>query len=453
MLWFAIVAATFLVLGLLLRPLVGRGAAPSADRDAAADRAVYRDQLAELERDRARGLVPEAQAASARLEIERRLLATERAASAPRDQLPAARNRLAILLAVIAAAGAGLLYLELGSPDQPDQPHRPGPAGEAPAPAAAEDPALASEAAMLAQKLDASPSDAGGWARLGELQLQLGRYEAARTAFEQAIQQGAEDRLTQSSYGEALTQLAQGTVGPDAATAFRRALAADPKDPRARYYLGLMAAEAGELDQALAAWRELLAETAAEAPWRALLERSIAAAEQTKSDGSAAAPGPDADALAAAETMTPEERESFIRGMVEGLAQKLAANPDDLEGWRRLAHAYDVLGEHDKAREAWSKAVTLAPDRVDLLLDYATAIVAATPGKAPLGPAFDAAVARIRAREPDSLAGLYFAGLGAARGGRPAEARGYFGALLKALPADAPQRRQIEQEIEALDGQ
>ena len=425
----------------------------SADRDAAADRAVYRDQLAELERDRARGLVPEEQAASARLEIERRLLATERAASAMRDQVPAARNRLAILLAVIAAAGAGLLYLELGSPDLPDQPHRPGPAGEAPAAAAAEDPALASDAAVLAQRLDASPSDAGGWARLGELQLQLGRYAAARTAFEQAIQQGAEDRLTQSSYGEALIQLAQGTVGPDAATAFRRALAADPKDPRARYYLGLMAAEAGELDQALAAWRDLLAETAAEAPWRALLERSIAAAEQTKSGGSAAAPGPDADgARRGGNHDTRGSAKPSSAAWSKGSRRSSRRTPTTSTAGSASRMPTTCSASATRRARPGPRPRRWRPIGSICCSIYATAIVAATPGEAPLGPAFDAAVAGIRAREPDNLAGLYFAGLGAARGGRPAEARGYFDALLQALPADAPQRRQIEQEIEALDG-
>jgi cytochrome c-type biogenesis protein CcmH len=449
MFWVAIAALTVVALFLLLRPLLRRGGGPAPDADIAADRAVYRDQLAELERDRARGLLTEEAAASARLEIERRLLATDRAEAPRREQAPAQSRRFALLLAVVAAALAGLLYLELGSPDLPDQPRPPATAGEAPAATGSADPALAAETAALAARLDANPSDAEGWAKLGELYLRQGEFERSRTAFEQAIQQGADDRLTQSSYGEALTQLAGGTVGPEAATAFRRALAAEPGEPRARYYLGLMKAEAGELEQAIADWRALLAETAADAPWRALLERSIAAAEQARG-GSAAPPGPDAESLAAAEAMTPEERESFVRGMVEGLAAKLADNPGDLEGWQRLAHAYGVLGEREKARDAWAEAAALAPERIDLLLDYATAILAAAPEGAPLGPAFDAAVATIRERDPGSLAGLYFAGLAAARSGKPDEARAHFETLLRALPADAPQRQQIEREIEAL---
>lgn len=459
MLWPAIALVSLAVLALLLRPLLRREAAGEGPGDEAADRAVYRDQLAELERDLGRGLVAPEAAAAARLEIERRLLATDRAGAPEARQSPERRRGLAAALAILLGAGAALLYLELGSPHLPDRARL---AATAPAPDAAEpaaiDPTLAAEAAALAARLDANPSDAAGWARLGNLHLQMARYDAARIALEQAIQQGAPDAVTQSLYGEALTQLDQGSVGPDAATAFRKALAAEPKDPRARYYLGLLAAEEGDFERALVAWRALLAETAADAPWRKLLEQSIVVAERAQggppappaADAEVAPPAPDADALAAAAAMTPEEREGFIRSMVDGLAERLAAAPDDLEGWQRLAHAYGVLGEAEKARDAWAKAVALAPDRLDLLLDYAGAIVAATPEGTPFGAAFDAAVAKIRASEPGNLAALYFAALGEARHGRPQEARALFEELLEALPLDAPQRRQIEREIEAL---
>ena len=54
--------------------------------------------------------------------------------------------------------------------------------------------------------------------------------------------------------------------------------------------------------------------------------------------------------------MSPEQRSQMIRGMVASLAAKLEANPDDAEGWRRLARAYQVLGEDEKAKDASAKA-------------------------------------------------------------------------------------------------
>jgi len=458
MLWLAIAAMIALVLAALLWPLLRRDRVEAAERDALADRAVYRDQLAELERDRARGLVPTEAAATARLEIERRLLATDRAALPEGRQSPQQRRALAIAIALILAAGATLLYLDLGAPGAPAHPARRAPDGPATAPTAAGNPALEAEATALAATLDAKPSDAMGWAKLGNLLLQLGRYGEARTAFEQAIQQGAPDAETQSFYGEALTQAGGGSVGPEAENAFRKALAVDPQDPRARYYLGLAAAEAGDFDRALATWQALLAATPPDAPWRALLLQSVAAVERARAAGVATTPGaapaplgPDEDALAAAAAMTPEERESFIRNMVEGLAQRLEREPDNIEGWQRLGHAYGMLGELEKSRDAWANAVALAPDRVDLLLDYAAAILATTPEDAAFDPAFGATVAKIRAAEPENPAGLYFAALSEARAGRKEAALTLFRQLLDALPADAPQRQQIEQEIEALE--
>jgi cytochrome c-type biogenesis protein CcmH len=54
--------------------------------------------------------------------------------------------------------------------------------------------------------------------------------------------------------------------------------------------------------------------------------------------------------------MTPEQRLRMIRGMVQGLAQRLEQHPDDKAGWERLAHAYEVLGEGDKAQAARARA-------------------------------------------------------------------------------------------------
>ena len=45
-------------------------------------------------------------------------------------------------------------------------------------------------------------------------------------------------------------------------------------------------------------------------------------------------------------------RMSVIRGMVEGLAARLAQNGQDVEGWLRLVRSYMVLQESDKARAA-----------------------------------------------------------------------------------------------------
>lgn len=465
LLWIAIALLTAGALLALLWPLL-RAAEPMPP--VGGDDAVYRDQLNELKRDLDRQLIDPVAAAAAQLEIERRLLATDVAALPLRRQSPPTRRRLVLVLAVILAAGAPVLYLELGAPGLPDQPMRqaslaPRSVDTAVPPPSPELQPLADAAKLLAAKLDANPSDATGWARLGDLYLTLQRFEEAATALEQAIQQNADPKLTQARYGEALTQMADGQVTPEAAGALRKGLAADPADPRARFYLALAAAEAGRIDEAIAAWKQLLAEAPPDAGWRRMVEQTIAAAERAKAGmamaatpgaTAAAAPsdssGPTADDMAAMANLTPEEREAKIRSMVDGLAQRLQSDPNDLEGWLKLSRSYGVLGESDKATEALGHAASLAPDRTDIQLDYAGALLQGTPETAPLPPTFDETLARVRAKEPGNLALLYFDGLGAARGGRPADARKLWTRLLAALPADAPLRSHLEDEINAL---
>lgn len=468
LLWLAIALLTLGILLGLLWPLLRPEEPP---QPVEGDAAVYRDQLGELRRDRERGLITADAASAAQIEIERRLLATTGDSAPVRRQTTATRRRLALVLAILLAAGAALLYLELGRPGLPDQPMRmiasaPLPIDkEIPAPSPALQP-IADQAKSLAAQLDANPSDAAGWAKLGDLYLTLQRFDDAATALEQAIQQGADPKLTQSRYGEALTQQAEGQVTPDAAAALRKGLAADPTDPRARFYLALGDAEAGRLDEALAAWHQLLAEAPSDAGWRPMVEQTIAAAERAKAGmaataappaatggGGSGAGGPSADDMAAMANLTPEQRDATIRSMVEGLAQRLQSDPSDLEGWLKLARSYGVLGESDKALDALGHAATLAPERTDIQLDYAGALLQATPEASPLPAAFDESLARVRAKEPGNLALLYFDGLGAARSGKPAEARQLWTKLLAALPADAPLRDRLQQEIDALPAQ
>jgi cytochrome c-type biogenesis protein CcmH len=476
LLWVAIGLLTAGALLALLWPLL-RPAEPPAPVEG--DAAVYRDQLSELERDLDRKLIDPDAAGAARIEIERRLLATGGSPSPLRRQAANTRYHLVLALTLLVAAGAPIIYLELGQPGLPDEPLMRIPAApmaidkETPPPSPGMQP-LADTAKQLATALDANPSNAAGWAQLGDLYLSLQRFEEAATALEQAIQQGADPKLTQSRYGEALTQLADGQVTPDAAVALRKGLAADPTDPRARFYLALAEAEAGRIDEAVAAWNQLLADAPADANWRTLVEQTIAAAERAKAgmtassggggnappapagSGEATTPapgGPSAEDMAAMANLTPEERDAKIRAMVEGLAQRLQNDPNDLDGWLKLSRSYGVLGENDKAVDALGHAALLAPERTDIQLDYAGALLQATPETAPLPPSFDETLARVRAKEPENLALLYFEGLGAVRAGKPAQARERWNKLLAALPADAPMRANLQHQIDALPAQ
>jgi cytochrome c-type biogenesis protein CcmH len=195
-------------------------------------------------------------------------------------------------------------------------------------------------------------------------------------------------------------------------------------------------------------------DTPQDAPWRATLEAHIAKAAERlgKPDPiEGATPGPSAADIEAAQSMTPEQQQTFINEMVAGLAEKLKSNPDDLDGWIRLARAYQVLQRSDDARDAWARAAALAPARLDVQLDYADAIIA---GRSDLDrylpPEFVEAVGRVRTLDPKNPLGLYYGGLVARLAGDKALARKLWNEVLDQLPPDAPQRAELKKELDSL---
>ncbi len=465
MIWTAIGLLTAIVLGLLLRPL-WRATSPSvAPRP---ELAIYRDQLAELESDRARGLIDADAAATARLEIERRMLVVP-AAAPEANQSSRQRRRLAAVLGILVAAISLGLYLELGRPDLPDLPLAGRDGAENADSAAAlppppldptEQAQLEDEVGNLEASLDENPSQRDAWVALGNRLIELGRYRDAIDAFDQAIAQGAEDRLTQSRLGVALTLQQGGAVSAGAETAFRRALAANSNDIAASYWLAIRELQLGRGEAAL---RQLIAieqSLPPDAPQRQSIGAVIAdVAARLGVDPNVAretmATVPDADASAIPDPSSipeGEDAEAFILSMVEGLAAKLAENPDDLDGWRKLGRSWTVLGDYGKAEAAYGRAAALVPDDPEALLDHALAILATVPAETtgPLPPALGARVAEVLAIRPDDPTALYLAGLERARAGDFARARGQWERLLAILPGDAPQRAQIEAELQAL---
>lgn len=382
-------AVILLVVAILLAALWRGGGQVAARADY--DMQVYKDQLGEVDRDLARGVLTEAEAKAARLEIERRLLKAaepgEGGSAAPAADAKPAVALIASLAAFVPAASLGL-YIFLGSPDLPGQPlaqrqDRPAPSQQAGQQAGQPAGSMEDAIGQLASRLEANPENVEGWILLARSYTQVGRYRASSEAYARAIEQGADDPQVLMSYAEMLTAVADGNVPPRAKELIEQTLAAEPRDPRARYYFGLSQAQAGKTRDAFGTWMSLASDTPAEAPWRGLLEQQITAAAETLGEDlaeipvaaaapaqapsqapsqAAAPPGPTAEDVEQAQQMTEEERGAFIRSMVDRLASRLEDEPEDLDGWLRLARAYVVLGEADKAREAFGKAEDLTRD-------------------------------------------------------------------------------------------
>lgn len=228
----------------------------------------------------------------------------------------------------------------------------------------------------LEGKLKANPNNAEGWRMLGWAFFETGKYAEAVQAYARATQLAPGKAEYWSSLGEARVLAGPGDVTTDAKTAFDRAIAIDPKDPRARYFLAVDKDIRGDHKGAIADWIALLRDTPAGAPWEADVRRIIAeVAAKEKIDiskemaglrpapaspGAAMAaapiPGPTAQDMQAASGMPKGQQDMMIQGMVDGLEAKLKANPDNAQGWIMLMRSRMQLGETAKASAAYRSA-------------------------------------------------------------------------------------------------
>jgi cytochrome c-type biogenesis protein CcmH len=344
-LWFPLALMTAAAVFVVLWPLGRRHVSLVSGGDVA----VYRDQMRELERDRAAGLIGPAEADAARVEVSRRLIAAaDAAAGAPPAAAAPWRRRFAAVAAGVALPiGALGLYLALGAPGLPDQPLVARTNGQP------DNHSLASMLAQIEAHLERNPQDGRGWQVVGPVYMRIGRFDDAAKARRNALRLLGPSAQREADLGESLVAAANGVVTADAKAAFDRALALEPTDPRARFFVGLAAEQDGKQAQAAAIWRDLLAHAPADAPWTPVVRESLA-----RLDGGppAAAPGPsDADVAAAAD-LSAEQRARMVRGMVDRLADRLAHDGSDFDGWVRLVRAYAVLGEPDRARGAAADA-------------------------------------------------------------------------------------------------
>jgi cytochrome c-type biogenesis protein CcmH len=448
-LWVVAGLLTAAAVGLMLHALLR----PTSLRQEGADRAIFRDQLAEVERDRARGAIAPAEAQAARAEIARRLLAAERAAGPAPAPRTGGTRALALAVSVLVPVAALAIYLPTGRPDLPGQPlaERDTTAQQAQAAATA-------EAVALRARLDAASDDRDGWIELGRRWMQLGDAARAADAWGRAIGLSPEgDPLLESSWAEATIFANEGVVTETATRALERVLAARPDDARARYYLAVGRAQAGDDQAALAGWQDLMRTSPADAPWVASVRERIAeVARRLGLDPARATPeplaptaGPDSEAGAAIASLPPEQQEAAIRAMVDGLEARLVGSPDDLEGWLRLARARQILGEPAKAADAFARAASLAPDESAILSGWADARLAAGEGDT-VPPAFEAAMRRLAAQAPDNPQALWFLGVAAARDRNAGEAARLWGALAAQFAEGSPEKAAIEARIASL---
>ena len=229
-----------------------------------------------------------------------------------------------------------------------------------------------SKIARLESDLKNQPNDANGWQMLGMSFYQSAKYAEAAQAYAKATQIDPNKSEYWSALGEARVLAGPGDVSAEAKMAFSKAVALDPQDPRARYFLAVAKDFAGNHKGAIDGWFALLADTPAGAPWEADVRKVIAdvgakekidvaarlaAVIPAPTNGGAAVatagiPGPSPEQLRSGGQLPKGQQDAMINGMVNGLEAKLKANPANETGWIMLMRSRIQLGEAGKASEA-----------------------------------------------------------------------------------------------------
>lgn len=456
MIWIFAILLPLLTAAVILRPFFRTRMSEPA---AAYDLRVYRDQLEDVARDQTRGIIGEDEAERLRREIGRKVIDAKRRLDNSTAEGATGRLTLPALMLMLMLGGAVALYAQIGTPKMPDaglskrlrdaqqlydtRPSQAEAEAAAPQMPSATPPA---EYAALVQRLrdavEKRPDDVEGLRLLATHEARLGNMGAARTAQEKyvALRGDAASAEERAMLAGLMVEAANGIVTPEAEKIVAAALKQDPTQPQARYMVGLMQAQNGRPDRAFPIWDGLLRDGPDEAPWNMAIRAVIGDlawlagfpdyTPPALSQSTPALPGPDAEALAAANQMSPEERQNMVDEMVDGLEARINEQGGNVDDWSRLLTSLRVLGDQPRLDAALSRAqAALADDAQALAMiegaATGTAPTPASPSALP-GPSADdiAAAAKMTPQErQEMITGMVrrLEARMAAQGGTPAE--------------------------------
>ncbi|MBO9400863.1 c-type cytochrome biogenesis protein CcmI [Shimia sp. R9_3] len=381
--WIVAAALTGITAAMLALALLRRR--EDEEHPAAYDLRVYRDQLKEVDRDLARGVIGAEDAERMRTEISRRILTADAQMQNHENDTEKAgggtKAMAAVLMLIVAASSFGL-YMWLGTPGHRDMPlqvrletlaedmkARPSQAEmeaeQTPVPLPAPDPEFAELMTKLRAAVAEKPDDLRGQMLLARNESTLGNHKAAYEAQAQVIALKG-DNATAGDYvlhANLLIAGAQNYVSPEAEASLRAALRIDPLNNLGRYYLGLMMWQNGRPDAAFRLWDQVLRQSPADAPWVPAIRNTIselawyAGVDYKMPPAPHAGPvGPSDEDLAAAEELSAEDRQAMIQGMVAQLSDRLATEGGTPQEWAQLISSYGVLGETERAQAIWNEA-------------------------------------------------------------------------------------------------
>ena len=324
--WIAAGALTLLVVAALAVPLAGRNRGQPRVAHEAASVALYRDQLAELERDRAQGVLSDEQFEQARTELGQRLLADlpKGAVEQPTRSAPAGVWRFVALAGIPVVAV--LTYLALGVPEALD--------GKLPTQEASDAGGHAQTLAVLverlAKRLEENPNDAEAWVLLARSKQMLGEPAEAVKALEKAIALEPNVAALWADYADMLAASAQGEWTQAAKDAVAKSLALDAKQPKALWLAGSEAFVRKDYAKALEYWEALAPLTEPESEVSRAIQANIAEARTLLTGGKPAPSTPQPAVAGKAPAPTAAGKDHALKGTV-ALDKAIAARvqPND----------------------------------------------------------------------------------------------------------------------------
>ena len=373
------IASGFVLLATLIAIILSiiRARANSSDEYNAT---IYHDQLNEIERDINHGVLSPIDGEALKTEIKKQLKRNTKivlANAKHQSKQAGARAPITVAIAIVGIipfTSYGL-YSYLGSPGKPDLPFANRQFNPSVDAASAEMDSLVKK---LRERLDQNPNQLKGWILLGQSLVNLKRFNAASNAFKQALKIAPNRAEIAASTAETRFMAKDGKFDQEVRDYFKMAQRLNPEEHKALYYLGLDSFMAKKYASAIQYWVDLISISPAGAPWMDnvrgrlidaaeasnlkisnFIPRLKSASKSSKKLQQSGEPAPTQEDINNANEMSKKEREKFIRSMVERLASRLKSAPNDLNGWRRLARSYRVLGEQKKAAEAEQRAIEL----------------------------------------------------------------------------------------------
>jgi len=309
----------------------------------------YKRQLVDLADDLKNKVVSKKDAASAKLEIERRILRLAERQGARNTGERGGLVAPAVLSAILIAASF-LGYSHLGSPSALSQ------SGEVESfldtSVTKDGPSFREAIDKISAHLQENPDDKQGWEVLAKSARSVRSFSVAANAFGKLVRLAPNETKWRVQQLEAFIAMARGQVTPAANMLIQKLLVAVPDHPAGHYYLGLARLQSGDRNAAQAIWMALSDRSAANAPWMPIVQEHLR-------ELGVVPPRLSEDDTAMVADMSPGEQDAFVRSMIARLEERLESTPTDSEGWMMLARSQAALGEKDTAIATLTRAMSL----------------------------------------------------------------------------------------------